>query len=68
MWGAVGHSGERFQKIKEKLVEEEMTNKKRQQGKKKQANITVGDIVYVKVYARNDLNYKLGPKFEGPTK
>ena len=55
MWGAVGHSGERFQKIKEKLVEAEIINKKRHQGKEKQSNITVGDIVYVKVYARNDL-------------
>ena len=61
----IGDADIRFQKIKEKLVEAEIISKKRHLGKEKQSNITVGDTVYVKVYARNDLNYKLGPKFDG---
>ena len=28
--------------------------------------IFMGDRVYVKVRVRNELNYKLGPKFDGP--
>ena len=61
----IGDADIRFQKIKEKLVEAEIISKKRHLGKEKQSNITVGDTVYVKVYARNDLNYKLGPRFDG---
>ena len=48
------------------MVDAEIRSKKRHLGKEKQSNITVGDTVYVKVYARNDLNYKLDPRFDGP--
>ena len=41
---------------------------KRVNEKKSVKEIGLGDKVFVKVNVRNELNYKLGPKFEGPYK
>lgn len=30
------------------------------------ARVAVGDEVFLKINVRNELNYRLGPKFEGP--
>ena len=40
--------------------------KKKVNEKQKGGEVVVGDRVFVKINVRNQLNYKLGPKFEGP--
>ena len=57
---------ERFEKLRSNLraSSEAMVDKVNSSLSDKK--LSVGDIVYVKVNVRNQLNYKLSPKFEGP--
>ena len=41
-------------------------SKREQHKHAKDVKINIGATVYVKIYTRKDLNYKLGPKFDGP--
>ena len=54
--------------LKDNLHKSNSTMQDKQHKRSKGANIAIGDIVYIKVYNRNELNWKLGPKFHGPYK
>ena len=56
----------RFAVLRENLGGSTEAMKKRVNEGQKKGELFFGDRVYVKINVRNQLNYKLGPKFEGP--
>ena len=56
----------RFNTLQLNLGEATEAMKRKVNDKQKRGEIEVGDRVFVKINVRNQLNYKLGPKFEGP--
>ena len=57
---------DRFLALRNNLGESTDNMKKKVNDKQTKREIVVGDRVYVKINVRNQLNYKLGPKFQGP--
>ena len=57
---------ERFLTLRNNLGESTNTMEKKVNDRQPKREIVMGDRVYVKLNVRNQLNYKLGPKFEGP--
>ena len=58
----------RFECLQQKLIESDIIQKKHKNTKAKENIVNVGDTVYMKKNVRNELNYKLGRKFQGPYK
>ena len=56
----------RFDKLRRKLLESNVIMKRHHDKKAIDRVPKVGDKVFLKVPVRNELNYKLGKKFEGP--
>ena len=57
---------DRFLALRNNLGESAENMKRKVNSRQSKRNIEIGDWVYVKLKVRNQLNYKLGPKFEGP--
>ena len=57
---------DRFSAIRNNLNISSESMKAKVNSKQTKREIGIGDRVYVKINVRNQLNYKLGPKFEGP--
>ena len=57
---------DRFLALRSNLQKSSENMEKKVNSKQSRKQVGVGDRVYVKVNVRNQLNYKLGPKFEGP--
>lgn len=57
---------DRFVTLRSNLGQAAETMTKKVNDKQSKRIIQVGDKVFVKINVRNQLNYKLGPKFEGP--
>ena len=57
---------DRFSTLRSNLGDSTEKMKEKVNSQQSRREIDVGDKVYMKLRVRNQLNYRLGPKFEGP--
>ena len=57
---------DRFQTLRNRLGISNKNMERRINTRGTDKSISLGDKCYVKLSVRNELNYKLGPRFEGP--
>ena len=62
----INNAKHRFDILRRKLEESNIELKKKQHLRAKTIDIKVGDLVYIKINVKKEINHKLGKKFSGP--